>query len=172
MKTFTDTAGRVWTVQIDVTAIKRLRDLLGLDLGGSSEKSPADFAERLLRDPIFLADALYVVCKPEADSRSLSDEDFGRALRGDVIEAAQAALLQEYVDFFPSLQRTALEKLVAQARRLQEATVKLALDRLDRPETEQAVLALIERELDQRLAGLRGASSLPPSPAASPTEGP
>ena len=32
MRTFTDNAGRTWTIQVNVTAVKRVRGLVGIDL--------------------------------------------------------------------------------------------------------------------------------------------
>ena len=99
MKTFTDNAGRTWTVVVNVDAIKRVRGLLSVDLLSIVEGTLID---RLIRDPVLLCDIVYAVCKPEADARGISDEEFGRSMAGDAIEHATTALLEELVDFFPS----------------------------------------------------------------------
>ena len=59
----------------------------------------------------------------EADKHGVSDEDFGRALSGDVIEHASEAFVEELVSFFPD------QKLRAQIRRVVEAGHKVR-DRL------------------------------------------
>ena len=99
MKTFTDNAGRTWTVAINVDAIKRVRGLLSVDL---LEILDGQLIERLYRDPVLLCDVVYAVCKPEADARNVTDEEFGRAMAGDAIEHATKALLEELVGFSPS----------------------------------------------------------------------
>ena len=99
MKTFTDNAGRTWTVAINVNAIKRVRGLLDVDLLTVLD---GPLIEKLYRDPVLLCDVLYAVCKPEADARNVTDEDFGQAMAGDAIEQATKALLEELVDFSPS----------------------------------------------------------------------
>ncbi len=99
MKTFTDNAGRTWSVAINVDAIKRVRGLLDVDL---LEILDGQLIERLYRDPVLLCDVVYAVCKPEADMREISDEEFGRAMAGDAIEHATRALLEELVLFSPS----------------------------------------------------------------------
>ena len=99
MKTFTDNAGRTWTVAINVDAIKRVRDLLKVDL---LEILEGKLIEKLYRDPVLLCDVVYAACKPEADARNVTDEDFGRAMAGDAIEHATKALLEELVGFSPS----------------------------------------------------------------------
>jgi hypothetical protein len=99
MKTFKDNADQSWTVAINVAAIKRVRDLAGVDL---MEGLDGSLIEKLIRDPILLCDIVYAVCKPEADERGITDEEFGRAMAGDAIEHATTALLEDLVSFCPS----------------------------------------------------------------------
>jgi hypothetical protein len=101
MRTFTDNAGRQWQVEINVAALKRVRGLTGTDLMQAIEGS-GGLIEKLIRDPVLLCDVVYALCKPEADAKSISDEDFGRAMAGDAIEHATAAVLEELVSFCPS----------------------------------------------------------------------
>ena len=102
MKSFTDSAGRTWTLSVTVGAVKRARDLAAVDPIGAAT---GDLWARLLEDPVLLVDALYALVKPEADARNVSDEDFGRALVGDALDAALAALEEELLAFFPRHQR-------------------------------------------------------------------
>jgi len=99
MKTFTDNAGRTWTIAINVDVLKRVRGLVDVNL---LDILDGQLIERLYRDPVLLCDVVYAVCKPEADAQSVSDEDFGRAMAGDAIEQATKALLEELVNFSPS----------------------------------------------------------------------
>ncbi len=99
MKTFADNSGRIWTIAVNVDTIKRVRGLLDVDLLDVVEEK---LIEKLIRDPVLLCDVVYAVCKPEADARGVSDEDFGRSMAGDAIEYATKALLEELVDFSPS----------------------------------------------------------------------
>src|SRR5687767_1850112 len=116
MKTFQDNAGRTWTVQVNVDAIKRVRDLAKVDL---LEVVEGKLIERLVSDPILLCDVLYCVCKVEADAQGISDGDFGRAMGGDAIDGATAALLEELVGFFPQGRRKVLAKALAKLRNLE-----------------------------------------------------
>jgi hypothetical protein len=106
MRTFKDNAGRTWSLTLSVWTVKKVRDLLGvdlLDLGGepaSAQKPGLLF--RLIADPVLLVDVLYVVCKDQADGASVTDEQFGRAMGGDAIDAATKAFLEELADFTPS----------------------------------------------------------------------
>ncbi len=100
MKTFRDNAGNEWSVEINVSALKRIRSLTGTDL--LEVISGGDLLERLMRDPVLLCDTIYALVKPQADEKRISDEAFGTAMAGDAIDAATAALLDELVAFCPS----------------------------------------------------------------------
>lgn len=153
MKTFSDNAGRAWTVTINVECIKRVRTLLHVNLLDAVE---GQLIERLVTDPVLLCDCVYAVCKPEADARGITDEDFGRAMAGDVIEHACTALLEELVDFFPQPKRQVLAKALLRLRQLEAKAIDLAQQRLDDPQWEtQLAQALPEIELP------------PPTPGAS-----
>lgn len=104
-RSFTDNQNRQWPVEVNVTAVKRLRDRLGvdlLDLGGDGDAPEHRLLIRLIADPVLLVDVLFVVCEDAAIERGVGDEDFGRAMAGDAIDAATRALLEEIADFTPS----------------------------------------------------------------------
>lgn len=112
MKTFTDNAGRTWTVTINVDAIKRVRTLVQVNLLDVLDDGCKLLAE-LHDDPVLLVDVLYCICKPEADAQNVTDEEFGRAMSGDAILQASTALLEELSDFFPNArQRAAMKDLL------------------------------------------------------------
>ena len=120
MKTFTDNAGRTWTVAIHVAAVKRVRGLLGIDIYGLVDDSFAALT-KLLADPVALVDLLYCLCQEEASARQVSDEDFGRAMGGDAIERATDAFLEELIDFFPDARvRASLRKVIEAGRKVRD----------------------------------------------------
>ena len=128
MKTFTDAASRAWEVTVNVGAVRRVRDLLGVDL---MDVAGGDLLERLADDPVLLVDVLYVLVKPQADAKGVSDEDFGRGMVGGVLDEAASALMKELLDFFPSAQRARAlgkmaRKLEAQQAAVTEAAAALA----------------------------------------------
>ena len=85
-------AGRTWTVEINVATLKRVRGLTGTDLMQVIEGT---LIEKLIRDPILLCDIVYAICKPEADAATprITDEEFGKAMAGDAIEASLGVAL-------------------------------------------------------------------------------
>ncbi len=122
MRSFKDNADRTWTITLNVYAVKKVRDLLGvdlLDLGGNESEPGNGLLYRLIADPVLLVDVLYVICKDQADGANVTDEQFGRAMAGDVIDAATRAFLEELADFTPSPRDR------ARARKVIDATWKL-----------------------------------------------
>lgn len=142
MKTFADNAGRNWTVQINVDAIKRVRDLVSVNL---LEVVEGKLLDRLISDPVLLCDVIYAVCKPEADTKTVSDVDFGRSMAGDAIDNATTALLEELVDFFPQGRRKVLAKALNKLKALETAALKAVDARLDSPELEKRMEAELQR---------------------------
>ena len=162
MKTFNDNAGRSWTVQVNVDAIKRVRDLAAVNL---LEVVEGKLLERLISDPVLLCDVIYCLVKLEADARSVSDVDFGRAMGGDSIDGATTALLEELVDFFPQAKRRVLAKALAKLQKLQTAALAAVETRLDSPELDRQMAAQL-----QQLSSSSGSlpESSPSTLAASP----
>jgi len=157
MKTFTDNAGRDWVVEINVAALKRAKGLTGTDLLALAVSLDTRVADELASDPILLCDVLYAVCKPQADERGVSDEDFGRAMAGDAIEAATAVLLEEIVAFCPSPRdRAALGRVLGAMRETRDKARDAVQTRLDR--------MLDEKELDRMVGELMSETDAPAPP--------
>lgn len=138
MRTFTDNAGRTWTVQVNVAAIKRVRGLLGVDLYRLVDDGFQALA-KLVSDPVQLADVLYCLVKDEADAKQITDEEFGRGLAGDVITLAADSFVEELIDFFPDARaRAGLRKVIDAGKKVRERLLTHAetlLERVD-PEVE------------------------------------
>lgn len=128
MRTFTDNAGRNWTIGLNVDAVKRVRELAKVDL---LEAIEGKLLEQLSGDPILLCDVLYALVKPTADAQQVSDVDFGRALGGDCLDAATTALLEEMVDFFPKRRRSLLGKALRKFQDVEAKALNIAEARLD-----------------------------------------
>lgn len=153
MQTFRDNAGRTWTVQVNVHAIKQVRAVLGIDLYAMIEDGLRKLGE-LLSDPVALVDVLYVLCRDEADKLGVSDEDFGRAMAGEAIERAADAFVEAFTDFFPNPRVRAGIRKVTDAGR---AVIEELMAELDRRMA----------EVDVRAMASSYANSLGVSPASS-----
>ena len=141
MKQFIDNVGRTWGISINVDAIKRVREILSINLLDAVE---GKLIERLVGDPILLCDVIFVLCQPEATARNISDEDFGRAMAGDAIDAATTSLLEELVAFFPKARRQLLTKALEKLKLMETKAIALIDQKLDDPNLE----ANLERELN------------------------
>ncbi len=157
MRTFQDSAGRTWTIAVTVDVVKRVRDLLKEDLLDIERVFP-----RLLLDPILLCDVVYCVVKPQADAERITDVDFARAMAGDVIAHAKAALVEELVDFFPEpSQRQTLRLAIEKYGQLTERVKELVQARLNSPALAQEIEAALTAVGDSF-------TSLPESSASTP----
>jgi hypothetical protein len=98
MKLFKDNAGREWTVKIDGNSLRRVRDLLNVNL--------ADFlaidalTRRLRSDELFVIDVAWALCQPQAAERQLTCEQFTEAMGGDANQGAYTAITEDLPDFF------------------------------------------------------------------------
>jgi hypothetical protein len=130
MKQFTDSTGRAWQLTLTVGAIKRVKGLLGADLLALHEGDPP-LAARLATDVVLVCDVLYAILKPDLDQAGISDEAFGQRLAGAAIAAAYEALCEELCDFFRSLGRTELVKVIQTQRAVVRQVVEAAERRID-----------------------------------------
>ena len=133
----------VWTVQITVATIKRVQALVGVNLLDVLD-SKSHLLEKLSTDPILLCDVLYAICQEQAQAANITDEQFGQALAGDVIDHATTALLQELADFFPAAKRQVLKKALAKLRQVEEKALEIASAQLDSPELQQQLEHLLQ----------------------------
>ena len=157
MKTFTDNAGRTWTVAINVDTVKRVRDLIHEDL-----LDVESVLKRLMIDPILLCDVVYCVVKPQADAQQITDVDFARAMAGDAIGQAKTALVEELVNFSPDPKdREVLGIAVMKFNTMADKARTLIKQKLGSPELTQ--------EIEAALSAVGGSfTSLPESSASIP----
>ena len=144
MQSFKDSKGNIWTVEINVGAIKRVRaicdinllDVITVDKDGRPD---ANLLDRLSDDPVLLVDTLYAVCQPEIEKKGLTDEEFGMSFDGDALVAAAHALLDGIVDFFPEAKRRMFRKVLTASRRFEEATNRYLAETLDSGKLDEAL---------------------------------
>lgn len=147
MHQFTDRSGRRWLIQIDVSTIKRVRSLTGVNL---LDIVSGELIERLTNDPILLADVLYAVVQPQALTQGISDEAFGQGLAGNSIAEATAALLEGLVDFFPEPKGRLIGKAATKYQQVQTKALAMIEARIDSPALEQQILSELESQLQSR----------------------
>lgn len=140
MPSFKDTEGRIWTLRITVAAIRRIKDIAGIDLGDFSVFGEGGPFSDLGSDSCRLVEIVYAAVKPEADILGVTMEKFMESFVGETVVKASEALLESLADFFPGSQglliRRALElsgkakeDADAQLRRFVEETLEKASGR-------------------------------------------
>lgn len=144
-KSFTDSVGRTWVCDVDVSALRRCRSRLGVDLA-TAATDPQKIGP-IIEDPVALADVLYCVLEPKLTAQGVSDDAFGAALAGEIIIAARDALLAGLIDFFPQPQRDVLALAIGKARQIEETILGRLRQAVQSGDLEQALDAAMRKEL-------------------------
>ena len=150
MTCFTDNQERTWSLSVNVNTLRRVKALCGVMLTDlvvlePGKKPTMELLERLANDPVLLVDVLYATIKPEADARGISDESFGAAMVGDVLETAVTALLEEVIAFFPSAKRMVLKRLLDVSLRFTQQQRKEVERLMETPNLESELLKVLEK---------------------------
>lgn len=141
-----DNGGQTWSLTITVNTIKRVKQLVGVNL---LEVFDGKLLGQLAEDPVLLVNTLYAVCQPQAEQREVSEEAFGESLVGDAIEQAAEALVQGLIDFFPQARRAVLARLWRATTEAQSQAVQLASDKLKSPLLNQALSGAMRKASDE-----------------------
>ena len=148
---WTDGEGRTWSTAINVNSVKRAQQLVNVNL---LQVFDGDLLNRLADDPVLLVNTLYAVCKPQADERGVTEEQFGEILVGDTIEQAAEALVRGIIDFFPKDRRPVLNRLWTKTQGMNQAALELMGTKIDSAQVDQLVAATLEhasREFDSHV---------------------
>ena len=144
---------REWTISITYGSLKRVKDLLGIDLASPMDGDPP-LLTRLDTDIFLMCNTLYVLCKPEADARGISDEQFGELLGPHAICAARHAFFEEWRFFSQTLGRPDLTKAVEKQQVFMRKVIDRAAQEIGSPKLDEI--------LDRHLAKVSiDASNLP-----------
>lgn len=164
MARFKDNAGREWDITITTATIKRVRaSALAVDL---LEIVEGKLLTRLYRDPVFLVDLVYEICRPQCEEKDVSAEQFGEAMAGDAIAGAVDALTKGLTDFFPLAEdRENLGLVKAKVDAVMKAGTAIARERL-----ESLDVNVLAAQVLQRAGELSG--NVPESSASTPAPSP
>lgn len=128
MHSFCDTDGNAWRVAVTLREHARFKSQLGVDIFTLLDDSAA-LLNRLHTDWDLIGNMLMICVAGQMADRDYSAERFVAALAGDVLEDAQAALVDAIVDFFPRQRREALAKMVAKGRQVGHRAQQIAMER-------------------------------------------
>lgn len=147
MREFRDTENRTWKVSVNVGTIKAVREVLNVDLNAVTQGEAAgkNTLTALITDPIQVANILYVICRRQAETIGVTDEDFGYAMGGKSLADGRAALLEELVNFTPDpREQKVVTQQIMKLQELKNKAYERTLARINSPELK----ALMNEQLD------------------------
>lgn len=102
MSRFIDAEKREWELRIRVSHLSELKAEAGFDLGDNAEMEK--LGELFLSTPLRLCNALWVLCRKQAEEKKLTRDQFEEGFDGDAARRAIEALSSSIVDFFQGRQ--------------------------------------------------------------------
>ncbi|NOZ57471.1 MAG: hypothetical protein GXO73_11875, partial [Calditrichaeota bacterium] len=101
MKTFTDAAGRTWTITLNLGTALAVKDKLGVDLLQPEAGDPP-LLTRLGTDELLLGEVLCALLETQFEANKVTAENVRAGFDGSTLLAAQKTFYEELVDFFRS----------------------------------------------------------------------
>ena len=99
MKTFTDAAGRTWTIALNLGTALAVKEKLEIDLLQPEAGNPP-LLTRLGTDELLLGEVLCALLEEQFEAHKVTAEDVRAGFDGATLLAAQKAFYEELVDFF------------------------------------------------------------------------
>ena len=177
MKTFKDTTGREWKVDLTIGAMNRVREAMGLDLLAPHEEPGEKAGERakavkykgrqallvsvLNSDASLLFDVIYQIIKPQLEKANVPMEEFVESMGGDAAYNAYKCFHNEWSDFFQKFHRPDAAKMVQKHLEMVEAEAKRDEQMVEK--VGQAVERKMERRREKLEKRLEAVGSGPKS---------
>jgi hypothetical protein len=122
---FKDGKGRDWHLSIDVFLVEEIEKRTEVRVDKLLHKDGAGLLG-LLDDPVKFVRVLWLLVEEQAEKLGVTPEDFGRALKGDPLDAAAEAFFEALVSFSPSRARPLLRTMAAKSREIAAAELGAA----------------------------------------------
>jgi hypothetical protein len=174
MPTFSDNESRKWDLRIDIESIRRVRAAHGIDL--AKVFASPDALSALNDDVCLLVDVLWELVATQAETRSVTAEQFGRSLSGDSLDSAIMAFEEAVIEFLPQSQRRDIVRRIIEGQRAAQTQATMRLTNAIRTGLIEQGIAETLARVDERLAAMRTNPSsilgIGPSSASSPDPSP
>ena len=138
MKTFTDAAGRTWTIALNLGTAMAVKDKLGVDLLQPEAGDPP-LLTRLGTDELLLGEVLCALLGEQFDAHKVSDADVRASFDGGTLLLAQQAFYEELIGFFRKRGRADRARAVETQMKLIEKAVKAIETRIEGFDLDQAI---------------------------------
>jgi hypothetical protein len=170
VRKFKDSQNNTWSIDLTIGTVIRVKQDSGgrFDLFDPASHPGGECGERELCSVLFaermtdwatIWEVLYHLVGPQREDKPTLI-DFGQAMAGDCLLAAQKELLAEWKDFFLALQRPDLAVMLEKHMAYQEKAIELVKAKLKGPELagiDERVDAAMRRTMNEKLGDL-GAS--------------
>lgn len=130
MKTFTDAAGRTWTLTLTLGTAMKVKAKLDIDLLQPEAGDPP-LLTRLGTDEMLLGEVLCAMLDGQFETHKVTDDDVRAAFDGQTLLAAQKAFYEELIGFFRSRGRNDRAKAVAKQMAMIDAAVTAVETRIE-----------------------------------------
>jgi hypothetical protein len=141
MKTFCDAAGREWQMVLNIYALTRIRDGVGVNLA-----RPGQDLAAVIGDDLTFSAILWEMVRDQARQLGLSQEQFLAGLTGEVLEQAKPLFVEELISFFPKL-RPVMETM----RHIEEAYTQALAAEMERLKAESQDQEKIREHIRQEI---------------------
>ncbi|MDO4629225.1 MAG: hypothetical protein Q4C70_08595 [Planctomycetia bacterium] len=128
MSFYKDTENRTWYIALNVGVFREIREKIEykgrpFDLLNVSDPTTL---QAVATDAVLLVDLLALITSEQRKTAGVSVSDFMLAHKQDTLITAQTALLEALADFFPTMERLAIQDMMRTlAKSREEATRQL-----------------------------------------------
>jgi len=169
MRSFKDSKGRSWNVELTVDSVEMVKQRLAINVLDIADQE-SELLSGLIAFPPTCGAILWVLCEDQAKAAGVSDVDFRRLLNGDAISDGTDALIDEVVSFSPRSRRTVLQAMFDRMRDVENKGAKLVLEQLNAPGLMEAAERRMRDKMEKHLAevlGTRSSTAAGPPPESS-----
>ena len=155
MKTFTDAAGRTWTLTLTLGTAMKVKAKLDIDLLQPEAGDPP-LLTRLGTDEMLLGEVLCAMLEGQFETHKVTDDDVRAGFDGQTLLAAQKAFYEELIGFFRSRGRNDRAKAVAKQMAMIDAAVTAIETRIDGIDVDETIRGAMSGELPEPSASTPG----------------
>jgi len=160
MKTFTDMAGRTWTISLNLGTAMAVKDALGIDLLQPEAGEPP-LLTRLGTDELLLGEVICCLLAGQFEAHKVTAEDVRASFDGATLLAAQKAFYEELIDFFRQRGRADRARAVETQAKMIEAAVKAVETRIEGIDVDKVIGEVVSESGNQNLGEMSGSSQEP-----------
>jgi len=138
MKTFTDAAGRTWSLTLTLGTAMAVKAKLDIDLLQPEQGDPP-LLTRLGTDEMLLGEVLCAMLEGQFVTHNVTEDDVRNGFDGQTLLAAQKAFYEELIDFFHQRGRNDRAKAVAKQMAMIDAAVTAVETRIDALDIDETI---------------------------------